>query len=458
MRHYWKKALFYIVLGVPAIFFIMLLGTFHDWHIRSAFEKREYQLDMESIVELAKDYQVENDVWTSLSDDAWITFILPRKEKIESVEIEIEFMGNRNGDKAQVYYARGDEIKGDSYIDAELISGNNIIPFSSSSEVCILRFDLTSIKGISFKLGHITIHYVAEKQILFWIVTPIFILVYILVTIICVNRKIVGVYIGKKPAVKEWLMEVEQIYSLAYSDFRSRFSGSYLGILWGIIQPMSTIMLFWFVFQVGFRSNPVDDVPFILWLAAGMIPWNYFYDSWVSGTSTFVSYGYIVKKVVFKVEMLPVVKIFSSCILNVFFNIILLCIYTLYGEFPGYHIIDMGYYSLCIMALSLGLSYVTATLNVFMKDIGQFLSIVLQFLMWLTPMMWDYHMLEEYSWFYKLNPLHYVINGYREALINGKWFYSNWQQMLWFWGITILLCVCGKKLMNRLKVHFADVL
>ena len=93
-----------------------------------------------------------------------------------------------------------------------------------------------------------------------------------------------------------------------------------------------------------------------------------------------------------------------------------------------------------------------------MKDIGQFLSIVLQFLMWLTPMMWDYHMLEEYSWFYKLNPLHYVINGYREALINGKWFYSNWQQMLWFWGITILLCVCGKKLMNRLKVHFADVL
>lgn len=458
MKYNWKKALLYIVFGVPAIFFVMLFGTFHDWHIGSAFEEIRYALDMESIIELAKDYRVENDVWTTLSDDAWITFALPRKEKVDNIEIEIKFLESRNDDKAQIYYARGGEIKGDSYVEAELTSGNNIIPFPSTSEICILRFDLTSIKGRSFELDHIVLHYVAEKQILFWIVTPILVFIYMLIVIICVDKRIVGKFFEKRPTIREWIMDVEQIYSLAYSDFRSRFSGSYLGILWGIIQPMSTILLFWFVFQVGFRSNPVDDVPFILWLSAGMIPWNYFYDSWVSGTSTFVSYGYIVKKVVFKVEMLPIVKILSSGILNIFFNIILLCIYTLYGEFPGYHMIDMAYYSLCVMALSLGLSYVTATLNVFMKDIGQFLSIVLQFLMWLTPMMWDYHMLEGYSWFYKYNPLHYVVNGYREALINGKWFFSNWQQMLWFWGITILFCTCGNKLMHRLKVHFADVL
>ncbi|KAI4446249.1 hypothetical protein C823_000767 [Eubacterium plexicaudatum ASF492] len=67
----------------------------------------------------------------------------------------------------------------------------------------------------------------------------------------------------------------DQIMSLAVSDFKSRFSGSYLGIFWGVIQPLSTILLFWFVFQVGFRSNPINDVPFILWLSAGMIPWNF---------------------------------------------------------------------------------------------------------------------------------------------------------------------------------------
>ena len=104
---------------------------------------------------------------------------------------------------------------------------------------------------------------------------------------------------------------ISQVLSLAASDFKSRFSGSYLGIFWGVIQPLSTIILFWFVFQVGFRSNPVDDVPFILWLSAGMIPWNFFYDAWYGGTSAFTSYSYIVKKVVFRIEVLPLVKILS---------------------------------------------------------------------------------------------------------------------------------------------------
>lgn len=458
MRYKWKKALTCIMLGVPIIFGVMFFGTFHNFNGSSAFKERVYELDMKSVSDLAKDYNVENNVWTSVSSDAWILFELPRKEKIDKIEIGIEFIGNQSGDKAQIYYTRGDEIKGDSYVDIDLIDGNNLISFPSMTEIKILRFDLTSMEGMSFKLQHIIIHYTAEKQILFWVVTPIIMLAYILAVFIYVDKRIIRRLFERRPDIKEKFMNVEQIFSLAYSDFRSRFSGSYLGILWGIIQPLSTILLFWFVFQVGFRSNSVDDVPFILWLSAGMIPWNYFYDSWVSGTSTFVSYGYIVKKVVFKVEMLPIVKILSSAILNLFFNVILLCIYALYGEFPGYHIIDMAYYSVCIMALSMGLSYVTATLNVFIKDIGQFLGIVLQFLMWLTPMMWDYHMLEKYSWFYRFNPLHYIINGYREALINGKWFFSNWQQMLCFWGVTITFCICGKKLMNRLKIHFADVL
>ncbi len=252
---------------------------------------------------------------------------------------------------------------------------------------------------------------------------------------------------------------ISQVLSLAASDFKSRFSGSYLGIFWGVIQPLSTIILFWFVFQVGFRSNPVDDVPFILWLSAGMIPWNFFYDAWYGGTSAFTSYSYIVKKVVFRIEVLPLVKILSSFILNVVFNVILLVIFGIYGRFAGVHILDMAYFSLCFAVLALALSYITATLNVFIKDIGQFIGIILQVLMWMTPMMWPYTMVaEQDAWLYKLNPLHYVINGYRESLIQGKWFFYHWVQMLWFWGVTLVLLVVGRSLMHRMKGHFADVL
>ena len=102
---------------------------------------------------------------------------------------------------------------------------------------------------------------------------------------------------------------------------------------------------------------------------------------------------------------------------------------------------------------------ITATLNVFMKDVGQFLTVVMQFLMWLTPIMWDYHMLSgKFVWLYKLNPLFYIVNGYRTSLIEGQWFFTNYYGMLWFWFVTILINVAGIKLMIKLKPHFADVL
>lgn len=458
MRFIGKKTCLYILLGVLAIWVIMWYGTFRNIQIDSIFKELKADINVITLQEGAKDYSVVDNKWTALSHDAWITLELPSKGKLKSIELEIESMNNMGDKMAQVYYTRGKEVNGNVYAESVLSEGINVIELDGSTVVRTMRLDLTSQEGASFELSRVTVHYTAEKQILFWIVTPIIIVMYCIAVIIWRKRAVLSSVLDKKPSLRHYVENVEQIWSLAYSDFKSRFSGSYLGIFWGILQPMATILLFWFVFQVGFRSNPIDDVPFILWLSAGMIPWNYFYDSWAGGTSTFIAYNYIVKKVVFNVELLPIVKSLSSAILNGIFNLILLVIYILYGEFPGYHIIDMVYFSVCTMALSLGLSYITATLNVFIKDVGQFLGIALQFLMWLTPMMWDYHMMENYSWFYKLNPLHYIINGYREALINGNWFFHHWVQMIWFWAVTIFFIVCGRKLMRKLKLHFADVL
>lgn len=251
----------------------------------------------------------------------------------------------------------------------------------------------------------------------------------------------------------------KQILLLSINDFKSRFTGSYLGVVWGVIQPLMTILLFWFVFQVGFRSAPISNAPFILWLVAGMIPWNFFSDAWLSGNGAFTGYSFIVKKVVFNVEILPLIKVSASFILNIIFNVLIIIIYTMYGRFPGVHLIDMIYFSVCLAALAWGLSMITATLNVFIKDVGQFLGVIMQFLMWLTPIMWDYQIIpQKLSWMYKCNPLFYIVNGYREALIDGKWFFSNFYGMIWFWVCTILVIMLGMKLMKKMRPHFADVL
>ena len=102
------------------------------------------------------------------------------------------------------------------------------------------------------------------------------------------------------------------LFQLTVRDFKSRYLGSYLGLIWAFIQPLITILIFWFVFELGFKSAPVGNFPFILWLMTGIIPWFFISESLGSGTGSVVENSYLVKKIVFRVSMLPVIKILSG--------------------------------------------------------------------------------------------------------------------------------------------------
>ena len=120
------------------------------------------------------------------------------------------------------------------------------------------------------------------------------------------------------------------ILQLTIRDFKSRYLGSYLGLLWAFIQPVITILIFWFVFEVGFKSAPVGDSPFILWLMTGIIPWFFISESLASGTGSVVENSYLVKKIVFRVSMLPVVKLLSALVVHVFFVLVFFYYFTRY--------------------------------------------------------------------------------------------------------------------------------
>ncbi len=92
---------------------------------------------------------------------------------------------------------------------------------------------------------------------------------------------------------------------LARNDFGMRFAGSFFGIVWAFIQPIVTVLLYVFVFQVAFKANPTNgDYPYVLWLIAGLSPWLFFSESVVNATNCFLEYSYLVKKVVFPISVL----------------------------------------------------------------------------------------------------------------------------------------------------------
>ncbi len=249
------------------------------------------------------------------------------------------------------------------------------------------------------------------------------------------------------------------IFKLAKNDFKTRFAGSYLGIVWAFIQPIVTVVVYWFVFQVGLRSGDVGDFPFVLWLIAGLVPWFFFSEALNSGTNALMEYNFLVKKVVFKISILPIIKIISAFFVHAFFLIFTLVLYSCYGYFPDIYSVQVLYYTFCMFMLVLGLSYATCSIVIFFRDLTQIINIILQVGVWMTPIMWQIDILPANLHFiFKLNPMFYVVNGYRNALIYKAWFWNDFYSTAYFWIITAALFGIGALTFKKLKVHFADIL
>lgn len=249
------------------------------------------------------------------------------------------------------------------------------------------------------------------------------------------------------------------IWELTKKDIKQRYLGSVLGVLWAFIQPTITVLIFWFVFQVGFKSMPVDHFPFILWLVCGMFPWFLFNDAWLAATNSIIGNSFLVKKVVFRVSLLPIIQILSALVINLFFVVVLFLMFGVYGYPPDVHNIQVFYYLFAELCLIFGLSLITSSLVIFLKDVGQLVAMFLQFGFWGTPIFWSLKMIPENLWFlFKANPMYYIVAGYRESFIYHHWFWELGYTNISFWLETLFIVLVGVVLFKKLRPHFADVL
>lgn len=257
------------------------------------------------------------------------------------------------------------------------------------------------------------------------------------------------------------------IWKLSKNDFKKRFSGSYLGVVWALAQPVVTVLMYYFVFDIIFNSQGplLSDgtrAPYVLSLTAGLVPWFFFSEALNHGTTALLEYNYLVKKVVFKISILPIIKVIGACFIHVFFVGVLIVIACLYGYYPTIYTIQLFYYSACLFIFVLAVCYTTCAVVVFFRDLLQIINIVLQIGIWATPILWNLgEMQQSYGnivSFVKINPLVYIVEGYRSAIFEKQWFFEDFFSTMYFWIITALLFGFGALIFKRLKVHFADVL
>lgn len=250
------------------------------------------------------------------------------------------------------------------------------------------------------------------------------------------------------------------IFTLIISDFKRQYLGSYLGLAWAFIQPLVFMLVIWMIFDLGFRLGPSsNDAPFFLWLLAGMVPWFFFSDALRLGTESVVSYAYLVKKVAFKVSLLPLVKIGSSLLIHLGLLLFLLCLSALNGVEPTRYWLQIPYYMAMQVILLIGLTWLTSALRVFVKDVGNFIAMLLQVGFWFTPIFWSLDMIpQSYQYLINFNPVFYIVDGYRDALFGEQWFWDKREAGFYYFVPMLLLLFLGGMVFKRLRPHFSDVI
>ena len=249
------------------------------------------------------------------------------------------------------------------------------------------------------------------------------------------------------------------IFNLAKNDFKTKYAGSYFGIIWAFVQPVIMILVYWFALGVGLRSGESMSYPFVLWLMCGLVPWFFFSEALGSGTNALTEYSYLVKKVVFKIDILPIVKLISAMFVHLFFVALIIVLHACYGYYPDLYTIQILYYIICMFIFLMALIYLTSSIVVFFKDLNQIITIILQVGIWATPIMWDASRISpKLDTVMKINPVYYVVNGFRDSLLDKVWFWDRPAWTVCFWTVVIILYIVGRKVFKKLQIHFADVL
>lgn len=260
--------------------------------------------------------------------------------------------------------------------------------------------------------------------------------------------------------IKEVLKNKKLIFQLGKNDFRNKFASTSLGAVWGFVQPFIFILTYAIVFQFIVRAGHNSDVPYVVWFLPGIAMWMLINESILTSSASIRSYSYLVKKVVFPVDVIPLITLVSSSFVNLFLILVSMIICIIMGYFPN--ILLLIYILISTYCFIISFTRLTSAISTLIPDFLQLLNVFMQLLFWFSPIVWNLDMISNYKVLEKLmkcNPVTYLIEGIRACYSGGR-FFSGFGLIYTavFWIIVIIFFVWGNSIFKKAKKDFADVL
>ncbi len=257
------------------------------------------------------------------------------------------------------------------------------------------------------------------------------------------------------PKLRELWEYRELLFFFAWRDIKVRYRQTVMGVLWAIIQPFLTMVIFSLFF--GRLANiPSDGLPYPVFSFAALVPWTFFANALTQASNSLVLSGNMLKKIYFPRLALPIATVFAGVVDFALAFIVLLCIMLYYGLVPTANILWLPFFALLALITSIGVSLWLAAMNVQFRDVRYTIPFITQAWLFVTPIAYPSSLLpDSLRIVYGMNPMAGVVEGFRWALLGTDT--APGPMLIVSSVVALLLLVSGAFYFRRMENTFADV-
>jgi len=249
------------------------------------------------------------------------------------------------------------------------------------------------------------------------------------------------------------------LFQLVRRDFQQRFVGSVAGWLWGIIHPLVLLLSWTFVFSIclGQTLPPGQPGTYPLYLFAGMLPWLLFSEVVQRSSTSLLDHSTLITKTVFPAEMVPVSVFLSSLVSHLMALGLMIVAAEIWSRSLSPVLLVLPVYMLLLGLLAVGIGWIVAALQVYLRDTSQVVMVILTFWFWLTPIfIFESQFPRRLRFLMYANPLFYIVRAYRQVLLSMQM--PAWENILLAGAYGLAAFFLGGLVFRHLKRGFADVL
>lgn len=253
----------------------------------------------------------------------------------------------------------------------------------------------------------------------------------------------------------------EQILKMARADLVKTYSGSALGWAWAVIRPVVTILIYWFAMAVGFKKNgTVDGYPYFLWLVSGLVPWFYMSDMLTQGTDCMRKYRYLITKMHYPVSTIPTFVSISKLCVNLILLLVVMIIYAALGFLPTVYYFQVLLYVLLSFLFCTSWALFAAPISAISQDFSNLVRSFVFAILWVSGIFWDVEGVDNQvvRTILQLNPVTYLVSGFRNSLMSRCWFFQHPRQFAVFLAELLLMFLLGLWSYKKLRKEIPDVL